>query len=148
MPARPKRGQNAQGRAWRRLVSQTVIRDHGRCWLCGHWSAKSADHIIPDTEGGPTVSDNLNAAHARGSPCPDCSIAAGKQVCCNERRQYGSWERARRKLEEATGLTLPMPADEQLERARRAVDRWGKGTGLRLPEGRSDLPLSQEGRDF
>jgi len=55
---------------------------------------------------------NLKAAHGYPKGCPDCTIAAvkrgGKPVYCNEIRQYGSVERARRKIEERTGLRLPI----------------------------------------
>lgn len=140
----------SDGRAWRRLRSQVVIRDHGQCWICGHYGAKSADHIWPRTEGGPNLPENLNASHARGSPCPDCSIAAGRKVCCNERRQYGSWERARRKIETATRLRLPLPMPAQLHRAKFALERWGKGTTLEIPEQGLPGPLTTEpeGREW
>jgi hypothetical protein len=105
---RPKRQPLAEGRAWRRTVSQVVIRDMGKCHLCGHYGAKSADHLIPDTEGGRPVAANLKAVHAVGSPCPDCSIAAERPMYCNEIRNALSIERARRIITERTGLRLPV----------------------------------------
>ena len=105
---RPKRQRLSEGRAWHRTVTAVVIRDMGKCWICGHWGARSADHVIPDTEGGKSVMDNLKAAHGVGSPCPDCSIAAGKPVFCNEIKSMGSVERARRVITEKTGLRLPV----------------------------------------
>lgn len=90
------------------MVSAVVIRDFGKCHLCGHYGAKSADHLIPDTEGGKPVLDNLKAVHAVGSPCPDCSLAAGKPMYCNEIRNALSVERARRIITERTGLRLPV----------------------------------------
>lgn len=105
--ARPKRQPLAEGRAWRRTVAQVVVRDHGLCHLCGHYGAKSADHIIPDTEGGKPVAGNLKAVHAVGSPCADCTIAAGRPVYCNEIRGGYSIARARRILRERTGLRMP-----------------------------------------
>jgi len=92
----------------------------GAVIICGHYGARSADHIIPDTEGGKPVADNLKAVHGVGSPCPECSGAAGKPVYCNEIRGGYSIERARRKIEERTGLRLPV----------------GETTGPSLPEGR------------
>jgi hypothetical protein len=103
---RPKRFGNAAGRPWLRLVKAVVQRDFGRCWICGHYGAKSADHVVPETEGGETTLDNLKAAHAVGSPCTDCSYAAGKPIFCNELKGGYSVERARRKIEERTGLRL------------------------------------------
>jgi hypothetical protein len=103
---RPPRQRLAEGRSWRRRVGQVVVRDYGKCHICGHYGAKSADHIIPDTEGGSSNMDNLKAVHGVGSPCPDCSIAAGKPIYCNEIRQAMSIGRARRLIEQRTGLTL------------------------------------------
>jgi hypothetical protein len=103
---RPKRGHGADGRAWRRLVQQVVQRDLGKCWICGHWGAHSADHVIPDTEGGPSNMANLKAAHGYPRPCLVCSKAAGHPIYCNEIRGMGTVERARRIIEERTGLSL------------------------------------------
>jgi hypothetical protein len=103
---RPKRAGGAEGRSWRRLVAQIVVRDRGRCWICFHLGAHSADHLIPETEGGPSTPGNLKAVHAYPKGCGVCTAAAGKPIYCNEIRQYGSVERARRKIEERTGLRL------------------------------------------
>ena len=88
------------------MVTQVVVRDHGKCHLCFHFGAHSADHLVPDTEGGLSTPDNLKAVHAYPRGCGVCTAAAGKPVYCNEIRQYGSIERARRKIEERTGLRL------------------------------------------
>lgn len=101
---RPKRAAGAEGRSWRRLVAQVVVRDHGRCHICFHYAAHSADHIIPDAEGGPSTPENLKAVHAYPRGCGVCSAAAGRPVYCNEIRQAMSIERARRILFERTGL--------------------------------------------
>lgn len=118
---RPKRA--SAGRRWRRLVSQVVIRDHGKCWICGHWNAKSADHVVPVTEDPSREWDmaNLRAAHGYPAGCADCTIAAARlgngPIYCNEIRQYGSVERARRKIAERTGLqfsedaSAPQPSE-------------------------------------
>src|SRR5215472_4348099 len=96
-----------QGRAWRRLAKQIVVRDCGRCHLCGHYGANSADHLISETEGGPTESRNLKAVHGHPKPCAACSSAAGKAIYCNQIRGGYSIERAVRILRKLTGLDLP-----------------------------------------
>jgi 5-methylcytosine-specific restriction endonuclease McrA len=106
MPGRPKRSKDAEGATWRRIVAFVVKRDAGKCHICGHFGAYSADHVIPDTEGGSSRPDNLKAVHGYPKACLDCSRAAGKPVYCNEIRGAMSVDRARRKIEERTGLTL------------------------------------------
>jgi len=106
---RPKRQHLAEGRAWRRTTDAVVIRDWGKCHICFHYGAKSADHIVPDTEGGKPTMDNLKAAHGLGSPCPDCSTAAQKPIYCNEIRGAMSVERARRRIRELTRLPIEDP---------------------------------------
>lgn len=116
MPTRrPKRSKDAAGAIWRRTVKYVVQRDAGICWICHHAAAKSADHIIPDTEGGSSRPDNLKAVHSVGSPCPECSRAAGKPIYCNEIRSFGSVERARRRISDRTGLTLDGPRAAESE---------------------------------
>jgi hypothetical protein len=92
------------------MVVFIVNRDHGKCGICGHWAAHSADHIVPVTEdpGREWDTTNLVAAHAWPKACPDCSIAAGKPIYCNSIKGMGSMERVRRLLEKRTGLTLPV----------------------------------------
>jgi hypothetical protein len=89
-----------------------VSRDFGVCAICGHTGANSADHKISVTER-PDLSlaaANLQAAHGFPGGCPTCSAAAvargGKPVYCNEIKQALSIERARRIIEQRTGLTL------------------------------------------
>jgi Pyruvate/2-oxoacid:ferredoxin oxidoreductase delta subunit len=103
---RPKRSAGAEGRSWRRLVAQVVVRDHGRCWVCFHYGAHSGDHVVPDTEGGLSTPENVKAIHAYPRGCGVCSSAAGRPVYCNEIKGMGSVERARRIIEERTGLKL------------------------------------------
>ena len=103
---RPKRAAGAEGRSWRRLVAQIVARDRGKCHICFHFGSYSADHLLPDAEGGLSAPENLKAVHAWPHGCPVCSAAAGKPIFCNEIRQAMSIERARRIIEERTGLTL------------------------------------------
>jgi hypothetical protein len=103
---RPKRSKDAEGSTWRRIVRFVVSRDRGKCHICGHFAAYSADHIIPDTEGGSSRPDNLKAAHGYPKACPDCSAAAGKPIYCNEIRGAMSIERARLLIEKRTGLTI------------------------------------------
>jgi hypothetical protein len=89
-----------------------VSRDSGICHICLHSGAKSADHVIPVTERPDLALDtsNMKAAHGYPHPCPECSSAAikrgGKNVYCNETRQAMSIARARRIIEERTGLNL------------------------------------------
>jgi hypothetical protein len=88
------------------MVAQIVVRDHGRCWVCGHYGSHSADHVIPDAEGGKSTWDNLRAVHAYPKGCGPCTAAAGRPIYCNEIKNMGSVERARRIIEERTGLRL------------------------------------------
>lgn len=102
----------AQGRVWRRFVDMIVQRDKGRCWICGHYGARSVDHIVPVTEDPSREWDRTNckAAHAWPHGCTDCTYAAAKlgnkPVYCNGVKGGYSIERARRLIEERTGLQL------------------------------------------
>jgi 5-methylcytosine-specific restriction endonuclease McrA len=104
--SRPKRQKGAEGRSWRRLVPQVVQRDKGKCWICTHYGAKSADHVVPDAEGGTPTMDNLKAAHGYPNACPVCSDAAGEAIYCNQIKHAMSLAHARRLIEERTGLTI------------------------------------------
>lgn len=92
-----------------------VQRDAGICHLCKHAGAASADHILPDTEGGSSRPENLKAVHGNPHPCPVCSAAAGKKIFCNEIRGAMSIERARRLIEERTGLKIGTQARQESE---------------------------------
>lgn len=74
-------------RQFRARAAHAVARDQGRCGICGHGGAITADHIISyrdwpkDSQGLPLPGlddlDNLRAAHGtRGSaqhnPCMEC----------------------------------------------------------------------------
>jgi hypothetical protein len=87
-------------------VKFVVNRDAGKCHICGHFAAYSADHIIPDTEGGSSRPDNLKAVHGYPRACAECSAAAGRNIFCNEIRGAMSIERARRLIEKRTGLAI------------------------------------------
>lgn len=103
---RPKRSKGAEGSAWRRTVKYVVNRDAGKCHICNHFGGTSADHLVPDTEGGSSTPDNLKAVHGYPHPCKECSAAAGKNIFCNEIRGAMSVVRARRIIEERTGLVI------------------------------------------
>lgn len=114
---RPERF-GAQGAIWRRIVAKVVERDSGICHICNHAGAKSGDHVIPVTERPDLArsASNIKAAHGVGSPCPVCSKAAGKRIHCNNIKGGYSLERARRLIEQRTGLKLNeqvTPADKQ-----------------------------------
>lgn len=105
---------------WRRMVKEVVRRDAGKCWICGHFGAKSADHVIPVTEAPELAMDlsNLKAAHSYPGGCTECSRASkdGRQIYCNEIKSAMSVERARRVIEERTGLPLtPATRDDAPE---------------------------------
>jgi hypothetical protein len=86
-----------------------VQRDFGRCHLCGHYGAKSADHLIPVSEDDARFWDmaNAKACHAYPYGCTDCSFAAGYPIYCNEIRQDDPVEKGRARIERKTGLHLP-----------------------------------------
>jgi hypothetical protein len=94
------------------MVQEAVRRDAGKCHICLHFGAKSADHLVPVTENPARALDmaNLRAVHGYPAACPECSAAAarsgGKLVYCNEIRGMGSIDRARRIIGERTGLSL------------------------------------------
>jgi hypothetical protein len=106
----------AEGAVYRRIVQSVISRDLGICWICKHPGANSGDHVIPVAERPDLalVPSNIKAVHAysRSDPggCPVCSTAAlargGKPVYCNEIRGALSPDRARRLIEERTGLKL------------------------------------------
>jgi hypothetical protein len=111
--SRPSRGK-AQGSAWRKLVKATLSRHGTTCHLCGHGGATSADHLVPVTEDESRAMDlaNLKPVHSQPHACATCSSAAGKPVYCNGIRGAMSIQRARRKIREMTGLTLPVNGEE------------------------------------
>jgi hypothetical protein len=78
----------------------------GAAGVCFHYGAHSGDHVVPDTEGGKSTPENVKAIHAYPRRCGVCTAAAGRPVYCNEIKGMGSVERARRIIEERTGLKL------------------------------------------
>lgn len=111
------------------LLRMRVFGTHGTvCHLCGHGGARTVDHVIPVTERPDLALSlaNLRPAHGSGNRCPTCSVAAGKPVFCNEIKHGMSTDRAKRKIQERTGLRPgeqpslatakpPVPADSGRE---------------------------------
>lgn len=67
---RQRRGSTAQrglGAEHQRLAKQ-VLSEEKACWYCGGLARPDdpleVDHVVPRSEGGPTVRSNLRAAHA------------------------------------------------------------------------------------
>ncbi|WP_417315679.1 HNH endonuclease [Cycloclasticus pugetii] len=69
---RGRAGRGRGGRPWRRLRDQVLNRDQHLCQPCKRQAkvspASQVDHIIPESEGGPTVPSNLEAIC---TPCHD-----------------------------------------------------------------------------
>lgn len=109
----------AEGSVWRRIAAFVISRDRGICHICLHNGAGVPDHLIPVAERPDLALDaaNMKAAHGylktKDGACPVCSEAAGKPVYCNEIRGALSVERARRLIEQRTGLTLGTDAGSQ-----------------------------------
>lgn len=152
---RKRNRHGAEGAVWRRIVTWVVNRDKGICHICTHAGATTADHLISVTER-PDLAlthTNLKAAHAYPHACPVCSEAAerrgGKPVYCNEIKQGYSLERARRLIEERTGLSLaavtgaPEEALDWLECDRRK-GRYRDWHGLTVHEDRLDAAERSE----
>ncbi len=53
------------------LIREVFERDAYRCQHCGGWDKLSVDHIIPESKGGPTVLENLQAL------CRSCNSKKG-----------------------------------------------------------------------
>jgi hypothetical protein len=101
----------AEGSIWRRVVKAVVSRDHGLCAICNHPGAESADHVIPVTERPDLALNTANLQATHSKPCPICTEAAlangwDKPIRCNYIKNSGSIDRARRLIEERTGLKL------------------------------------------
>jgi hypothetical protein len=103
----------------------------GRCWICGHLGARTADHSQARTEGGKDGS-NIQPAHGSGrgkgrNPCPVCSLAAGRPVFCNQLKGGYSVERARRIIAEritANGNIADFPGIPGYERRAKPGRVW------------------------
>lgn len=107
--------------AWDMLRARVLGAYGTVCWICEHGGARQVDHVEPVTER-PDLAfalSNMRPAHGSRNPCPVCSEAAGRKVCCNQLKAGMSIERARRLIEERTGLRIgePLPRKEP-ERAR------------------------------
>jgi hypothetical protein len=102
-PKRPGGGRQAQ-----RYAKLVVQRDLGKCHLCGHYGAKSWDHLTPCSEDESLFWDlaNAKAAHAYPYGCTDCSYAAGYPIYCNEIRQDDPVEKGRARIAAKTGLKI------------------------------------------
>lgn len=70
----------AQNGGRRKRVTDAVIaRDGGRCWICHHPGATSADHVHRVADGGDAWGlDNLRAAHF--FPCKTCGRRCQQQA--------------------------------------------------------------------
>lgn len=94
------------------LLRMRVFGAYGHvCWVCLHSGANQVDHVEPVTER-PELSfalSNLRPAHGSKNPCLTCSAAAGRKVCCNQLKAGMSVQRARRLIEERTGLKIGAP---------------------------------------
>ena len=62
------------GRVTRKIRSQILLRDHGRCKLCSSTERLTIDHVWPVSRGGKTVFDNLQVL------CAPCNIRKGNSV--------------------------------------------------------------------
>jgi len=68
----PKRTQVPKKRKIpRSLANQVFERDMYRCVTCGDWHDLAADHIIPESRGGPLTLDNLQTL------CRSCNSRKG-----------------------------------------------------------------------
>jgi len=56
---------------WKTLTTAVVYRDSGICWKCGHEGAKTADHLVPVSQGG-AAWDTANLKAVHHAPCPTC----------------------------------------------------------------------------
>ncbi len=55
------------------LRKKVFERDGYRCVLCADWHDLAADHIIPESKGGPTTLDNLQTL------CRTCNLRKGSR---------------------------------------------------------------------
>jgi hypothetical protein len=115
----------AEGAVWRKLVKAIIARDHGLCEICLHPGADSADHRVPISEDPSRSLDPTNLAATHSKPCAICTEAAlrngwEKPIRCNyiKGANAGGLERARRLIEERTGLKI----GEQKEEAKPQSD--------------------------
>jgi len=55
-------------KGWDRIRQAVLERDNYICHECGHSGADTADHVIPQSRGGPDTMANLAAVHDRVPP--------------------------------------------------------------------------------
>ena len=53
---------------WNSLKNFVIARDRGICYVCGETGADSVDHVIPKSEGGTDLTNNLKAIHDKVAP--------------------------------------------------------------------------------
>lgn len=58
---------------WKTITTAVVYRDSGICHKCGHEGAKTADHLVPVSQGG-AAWDTANLKAVHHSPCPTCRL--------------------------------------------------------------------------
>jgi hypothetical protein len=97
----------------RAFKAAVIQRDLGQCWICGHFGAKTVDHLVPQTDGGDVWDmGNVKAAHGSGrkpNGCLVCSAAMKRPVYCQTLRGAYSVERARRIIAERIILAGGVP---------------------------------------
>lgn len=82
---------------WSTRRSAVLVRDGGRCFLCGGYGADEADHVVPVFEGGTHDLTNLAAVHA--DPCHRAKSRAEAGRAAAARRAVG-----RRRAEQHPGM--------------------------------------------
>lgn len=97
-----RRERRIGGRQWARFAKYVVDYYGGLCF-CGHGGARTADHVIADTERPDRewrIEDFRPAHGTPGNPCPVCSRECGQNIWCNQLKGSGSVERALRVIAE------------------------------------------------
>lgn len=70
-PAPDNRSRRQKAPISAKLRTQVYERDQYRCRHCGTWSQLSVDHVVAETNGGPTTLANLQTL------CMPCNILKG-----------------------------------------------------------------------
>lgn len=84
---------------WESLKRFVIARDRGVCYICGEGGSDSVDHIVPKSEGGSDLTENLAAVHEKIPP--HCHKEKTKQESLRGRRlnkfkKYGSSSRIKK----------------------------------------------------